>query len=112
MEIALILAGIIAGREGYRVAKSWWNLEDRMPEVDRAFNKVRNELCEIGLLADGVYLDQIELQVAWLPSWGETGYVYRDRKNRGNGFYASTCWPNSSAGMPQRTPARTLPRHL
>ena len=53
-------------REGYRSLKSWWKLNDRMPEVSRAFNKVRNELWEVGLLADDFCLDQIELKVALL----------------------------------------------
>jgi len=64
------------GKEGYRALKSWWTLDERMPEVDRAFNKVRNELFDVGLLADREYLDQIELTVALLPSLGEAGYVY------------------------------------
>ena len=63
-------------RETYRAVESWWTLDERMPEVNRAFSKVRNELCEVGLLDEGVYLDQIDLMVAVLPSFGEAGYVY------------------------------------
>lgn len=62
--------------EGCRTLESWRRLDGRMPEVNKAFNKVRNELCEVGLLADGIYLDQIELAVAKLPSRGESGYVF------------------------------------
>lgn len=63
-------------RESYRTLELWWKLDERMPEVNRAFNKVRSELYEVGLLADGIYLDQIELGVAMLRSLGESGYVF------------------------------------
>jgi len=53
-------------------------LDERMPDVERAFHKVRSELCEVGLLAEGVYLDQIGLEVSWLPSDKEAGYVFED----------------------------------
>jgi hypothetical protein len=41
-----------------------------------AYNRVRNQLTEIGLLADGIYLDRIELCVSGIPSLGEAGFVY------------------------------------
>jgi len=48
-----------------------------MVNVDRAYNKVRNELAEVGLLADGVYLDSVELCVSDEKSGdGEWGYVF------------------------------------
>ncbi|MBX3421286.1 MAG: hypothetical protein KF752_06985 [Pirellulaceae bacterium] len=48
-----------------------------MSNVDRAYNKVRNELAEVGLLADGVYLDTVELCVSDEKSGdGECGYVF------------------------------------
>ena len=53
-----------------------WRLEEHMPVVDRAYNKVRGELEEVGLLSDGVYLDAVELEVSIMPSLGESGYVY------------------------------------
>ena len=53
-----------------------WGVEQHMPVVDRAYNKVRGELEEVGLLADGVYLDSVELEVSMMPSLGESGYVY------------------------------------
>ena len=62
--------------EGWHVASAWWSLDDHMPKVNQAFNKVRNELWEVGLLADGVYLDEIELNISLIPSSGEAGYVY------------------------------------
>ena len=55
---------------------AWHGLDDRLPEVTAAYNRVRNELCEVGLLDEGVYLDQIRLEVSLLPSLGEAGYVY------------------------------------
>ena len=53
-----------------------------MPQLNRAWNKVRSELAEVGLLyapeneSDSGYLDQIDLKVAWLPSINEAGYVW------------------------------------
>jgi hypothetical protein len=47
-----------------------------MTNVDRAYNHVRQELAEIGLLADGVYLDVVELVVSGEKSEGERGYVF------------------------------------
>lgn len=70
-------------RLAWQTAAAHWHLYDQMPKVNRAYNKVRNELCEVGLLynpengEDG-YLDQIELEVAWFPSMGEAGYVFED----------------------------------
>ncbi len=34
-----------------------------MPTTEQAFNQVRQELCDLGLLDDGVYLDEIELVI-------------------------------------------------
>jgi hypothetical protein len=47
-----------------------------MANVDRAYNLVRHELAELGLLADGVYLDAIELCISNAKSSGERGYVF------------------------------------
>jgi hypothetical protein len=49
-----------------------------MPNVDRAYNYVRGELAEIGLLANGVYLDTVELCISHEKSGcgGERGYVF------------------------------------
>lgn len=47
-----------------------------MDKVDRAYNFVRNELAELGLLYDGIYLDKVELEVTNVKSRGETGYVF------------------------------------
>ena len=41
--------------------------------VNGPFNKVRQELYDIGLLR---YLDKTDLYIAVLPSFGELGYVY------------------------------------
>lgn len=47
-----------------------------MANVDRAYNLVRNELAEVGLLSDGVYLDAVELCISNAKSEGERGYVF------------------------------------
>ncbi|MEQ1826589.1 MAG: hypothetical protein ABL921_11620 [Pirellula sp.] len=47
-----------------------------MANVDRAYNLVRNELAEVGLLSDGIYLDTIELCISNVKSAGERGYVF------------------------------------
>jgi Putative zinc-binding metallo-peptidase len=48
-----------------------------MANVDRAYNQVRSELAEVGLLADGVYLDAVELCISHEKSGdGEVGYVF------------------------------------
>jgi hypothetical protein len=59
-----------------RTAVARWQLDSKMDAVNRSYNKVRNELCEIGLLSEEVYLDSIELEVALLPNYGEVGYVF------------------------------------
>lgn len=64
-----------------QVAKNlpaWWQLDEHMPKVDRAYQKVREELREIGLLADDTYLDQVEVVVTMLPSDDayQVGYAY------------------------------------
>lgn len=53
-------------------------------EAEDAFNKVRHELWEVGLLEDGVYLDEVDLVVSAIPSLGEAGYVF----DRGLPFFA------------------------
>ncbi len=50
-----------------------------MIEVDRAYNFVRKELAEVGLLADGKYLDQIELWISDRPSEGESAYIFEEK---------------------------------
>ena len=46
-------------------------------KAEAAFNHVRSELCELGLLSAGKYLDKIELVLTALPSiLGEAGYVF------------------------------------
>jgi len=65
-----------------RSAVARWRLDSKMDRVNRSFQKVRNELCEVGLLDDGVYLDCIDLEVALLPSLGEAGYVMLEAPKR------------------------------
>ena len=50
-----------------------------MKDVNRAFAHARDDLRDVGLLADGQYLDRIDCYRAWLPSFGELGYVYDEK---------------------------------
>jgi hypothetical protein len=55
----------------WRVARSaaaYWSLGENMPKLNRAWAEVRDELCEVGLLDDGVFLDCIELEVEAIAS--------------------------------------------
>jgi hypothetical protein len=61
-----------------RTWNAWKELPSKMPTVNLAYNKVRRELAEVGLLADGTGLDEVELFVAILPSMDEAGYVFDD----------------------------------
>ena len=56
-----------------RSAAAWWSLDDNMPKVNRAWAQVRDELCEVGLLDDGVFLDRIELEIEAIAS--SNGFV-------------------------------------
>jgi hypothetical protein len=48
-----------------------------MANVDRSYNQVRSELAQVGLLADGVYLDKVELCISDEKSGdGVWGYVF------------------------------------
>jgi hypothetical protein len=49
-----------------------------MFEVDRAYNLVRKELADVGLLLQGKYLDQIELWISDRPSEGESAYIFEE----------------------------------
>jgi hypothetical protein len=61
------------------IQTSWNELDSKMPKVIKAFNQVRGELEEVGLLEEGEYLDEIELVVSPLPSGNaEAGYVYEN----------------------------------
>jgi len=51
-----------------RSANAWWTLDDNMPKVNRAWAQVRDELCEVGLLDEGVFLDCVELEVEAIAS--------------------------------------------
>jgi hypothetical protein len=50
-----------------------------MRNIEGAFNKVREELWELGLLADGRYLDRIDLVISPIPRFlagGAQGFFY------------------------------------
>ena len=70
----------------YRTPAARRDLDSKMPKVNRSFNKVREELEEVGLLYepddedDGGYLDQIELYVTYFASEGQTqGFVFDEK---------------------------------
>lgn len=67
---------IAAGKEAYRGVSAWKNLDTHMLKINRAFNKVRQELCDIGLLDEHFYLDKVDLEISRIPDYGEAGYVY------------------------------------
>jgi len=47
-----------------------------MCTVETSYNRVRSELAELGLIADGLYLDCIELCISDYPCEGELGYLF------------------------------------
>jgi len=81
---ALISEGVLAQsvRLPGRFLKAQWRLNTQIGKVSREWNRARHELADVGLLyapeseTDDGYLDQIELQIAVLPSISEAGYVY------------------------------------
>lgn len=73
-----------------------------MVNVTRAYNQVRNELAEVGLLADGLYLDSIELCVSDEKSGdGELGYVFERV-----GYYADRGYRPGVIYLPKDLPHR------
>ncbi len=85
-----------------------------VPEDDifRAFEKVRVELWEVGLLADGKYLDRIDCHRAMLPTFeSHFGYVYDERTpwlHKLLGFRAGDIYVPLNAPVRPRTPGSTL----
>ena len=80
-----------------------------MADVDRAYNQVRRELAEVGLLADGVYLDHIEVCVSRYPSRGEAGYVFESIGSWGRlGFRPGVIYLPSDMPQVPRVPGATL----
>jgi hypothetical protein len=62
-----------------RTVQAYWSLGDNMPKLNRAWAEVRDELCEVGLLDDGVFLDSIELEVEAIASRdGFVGVFFED----------------------------------
>jgi hypothetical protein len=62
-----------------RSAAARLSLGDNMPKVNRAWAQVRDELCEVGLLDDGMFLDRIELEVeAIASSDGSAGVFFEE----------------------------------
>lgn len=70
-----------------------------MEQVNRAYNKVRRELAELGLLHDGIYLDNVELVVTNQKSKGEKGYVFESL-----GYYKELGFKKGVIYLPKDTP--------
>jgi hypothetical protein len=70
-----------------------------MEQVNRAYNKVRRELAEVGLLYDGVYLDKVKLVVTSHKSKGERGFVFEDL-----GWYKELGYEKGVIYLPKDTP--------
>src|SRR5690606_16613183 len=75
-------------------------------QLSRAYNHVRDELREVGLLVDGRYLDEIECSTCWVPNrkfWEPSkhgGFFYDegvDPLNGWAGFRAGTIYVNELA---------------
>ena len=70
-----------------------------MEKVNRAYNKVRNELAELGLLYDGVYLDNVRLVITDQKSEGERGFVFESL-----GWYKELGYEKGVIYLPKDTP--------
>jgi hypothetical protein len=80
-----------------------------MVDVNRAIRTVRNELAEVGLLAEGLYLDHIEVKVSKYPSSGEAGYLFEDIGTWGRlGFKPGVIYLPSDVPQMPRVPGSTL----
>jgi hypothetical protein len=82
-----------------------------MPMLERAFNRVRQELCDVGLLADGIYLDRIDRTRSLVPAIKAMGWVY-DRElgfwRRLFGFREGIIYVPFNASVSARVPGQTL----
>jgi hypothetical protein len=80
--------------------------------LERAFNRVRRELAELGLLADGIYLDRIDLARSLVPTFrGLMGWVYDQDTGfwrRLLGFREGVIYIPINAPVGAQTPGGTL----
>ncbi|MFO1063130.1 MAG: hypothetical protein U0892_04565 [Pirellulales bacterium] len=80
-----------------------------MVDVNRAYNFVRNELAEVGLLSDGLYLDHVEVSVSKYKSSGEAGYVFEDIGTWARlGFKPGVIYLPADVPQQPRVPGSTL----
>jgi hypothetical protein len=83
-----------------------------MTALERAFDRVRRELAELGLLADGIYLDRIELARSLVPTVrGLMGWLYHQQTGplrRLLGFREGVIYIPINAPVATRTPGATL----
>ncbi len=80
-----------------------------MDHVDQAYNKVRKELAEVGLLSEGLYLDHIEVCIASAPSDGEQGYLFEDATGwKSAGYRPGVIYLPSDLPYQPKVPGATL----
>jgi hypothetical protein len=83
-----------------------------IPALERAFNRVRRELAELGLLTDGIYLDRIDLARSLVPTFrGLMGWVYDQETGfwrRLLGFREGVIYIPINAPVGAHTPGGTL----
>jgi hypothetical protein len=86
-------------------------LKQKTEAVERAFHRVRCELGETGLLADGVHLDQIELTISLLPSINTQGYFYYKTgfSQRLLGYKEGVIYLPGNSVQKTRAPGSSLP---
>jgi hypothetical protein len=82
-----------------------------MNRLNRAFDHVRSELREVGLLEDGIYLDKIDLVRATLPALSTMGYFFDTGTSwfdRLVGFKEATVYVPIVAPIEKHRPGHTL----
>ena len=83
-----------------------------MATLSRAFNTVRGELCEVGLIEMGRYLDRIDCLRALLPAWDNTmGYVFDESVDwlpKLVGYTPGDIYIRFNAAVEPRIPGSTL----
>lgn len=90
--------------------------DKRLPAVEAAWHKVRLELEEVGLLYDAGdegdgYLDQIELEISALASFGSAGFVFDSGLNaigKIAGFTEGTIYLMADVPQVAYSPGNTL----
>lgn len=84
----------------------------KLPVLQRAFDRVRGDLADVGLLADGAYLDRVDCELTRWPSLDdELGWVYDSGAPWHSwltGFSAGVIYVSWNAPVAARRPGQTL----